>query len=157
MHLITAALALVAVATAITTAVLASHQQTSTTTEPPPSLIDTVRHIVMLAKTATSPPPASTTPGFKCHNADANIDILVCDFDTKPTFKQAKAIVKEFKSMKATPRYSVYREDTGKVHVFRDGKWKVTKTVAKDGSDVSLQCVPHIYARYQFVYFDFKK
>jgi len=119
MHLVNTAFALAAVA-AMITAVLASHHQTST--DEPPFFAD-IRHIIKLVETAAVPPPASDTPGFKCRNDDMIYNILHCEFDTKPTLDQAKAIMAAFKSMNAEPRVSTYRKDTGTLHKFTGGKW----------------------------------
>jgi len=148
MHIVNAAIALVAVA-AITTAVLASHPASTTK----PSLMDTVRRIVEYVETTKVPPSATTTPGFECHNDDAVNRILRCDFTTKPTFDQSRAIVAEFESMKAVPQYSSYREDNGLRHEFADRKWVVT--TADFLSDVSLMCKPRTTAHYDYVSFRF--
>jgi len=148
MHLIKVALALAAVA-AITATVRASHHQTNTAE---PFLAD-IRNIIKLAKTAEDPPPVADTPGFKCRSE--HIYVLVCDFDTKPTFDQAKAIMAEFKTMGADPLVSTYREDNGTTYKFDDGKWGV----GADTSylpDVMIDCRLRTRARYNDVYFEFK-
>jgi len=168
MHFITyTAIALAAVATVITTAVLASNRQTGTakplstvhrivehaeTAKDP--LLATVRHIVERAETTKDPLPTSATPGFKCFD-NVSGNILVCYFVTKPTLNQAKAILAEFKSMNAAPRFSTYREDNGRMHEFRGGEWYVTNAGSSHFPDVYLGCEPRTHAHYHIVRFEF--
>ena len=135
---------------AITTTVFGSHQ-TSTTESP--SITDIALYILRYAEYAKVPLPASYTPGFKCYNAGLRSDRLICQFDTKPTFDEAKAIVAGFESMGADPDLSHYREGNGTMNVFERGGWGVTKV--NPDSDVSLRCVQYTNASYEYVFFQF--